>query len=1273
MAEFALNALRYEDIRAGVVNFLKENSSYSAEFDFDGSNLAYQIDVMAYATMLLSYQNTLKSNNLFIDTTEIRKNGTSISKTMGYRPKFKVASRFSGTIEYFGDSAAGNTFVSGDNITIPARTQFISSPNNYIFTNVAPITLTFQNSVLLSGSFTILEGSFKTITWFGTGKKNQSIIINSENVENDNLLVSLRKTNTASSTNTAWTLADPFFSTTLQTIYFLEEDIENEFRPKILFGDGTLGQIPTETDTITIEYLKTRGLSVNGETGILLLGVPTVTKIGSFTYDFSKLSISVPDLQLSFGGKDNETLAEMQANAPRFYIAGGRGVTKDDLLTLLSAFPALKYFNVIGGNVLFETDDAERGISYITAVPAGIDESDFINNQKIYLSDIEENEIIPKLVEKTVHSTDRQFFKPTYIYLNLDPVIEVASTFSDEEVQTTTTATTANIQTFIDDNLKGLGKSFRISNLLSAAAETNGVLSTEIDIQHNFIINYDSFYASRSSRMDLPVIFQRDSNGNILKDERGTPLKTNFIKIRSDIIDDANTIRDAGDREQVSITTIADTAGSLDGKYFLLYSSNVDQKTGIKTVTGHYIWYDVDSGGNDPTPTGIPSGINVAISSGATANTVATATSQAINTQHSQHFTVTVAGNVVTSTNVTAGSITNSGDVDTGFTIIIEVDGRDTDYYTQFTLPISQSSIYSSLTHKNSDRKIYNIDVAKTEFITFELIGPTGSKVLTFNTFSFKDKFANVYLPNLFETATRTWAIQLNGRTIATLTQDASDEETFTLSAIDQNYLESTIGFINTETTTTIATDVITITKITETDVNNVVTTFYSLAGLLSDNVFTDIRLYGHTKLGDAQFDTTTFTWTYSNLKTYKDALDANAILSSLDDTAIDTNFLQVEHPDTTSDIMLSVTNFNGTFSLTNFLTINNTLNVYEQRNDLEFVQNFSLDQAEGNLTYEISSFSAKDGSDVQTLTLNAPEISEVVTVDGSSLDGKWFSLYSALNVTQYYVWFDDSAGSADPAPSGLTAIAVSITSGDSPQTVASNLASAVNNSSYVDFTAVVKGGADPEDKTVVITNAANGKTTDTSESPISGEETTFAFSTTTQGADNPTANIDLMAENDVLETTTASDSNNNGNFVIKSVNSTTGVIEIYNVNAVQNTDGVGVINHFEVTGTYGSFTINTFDIYHDISIGTLNYAKGDLNFKQTAKGYNDLANNKVIVENVKDIFNNYSVTTKMDSVKIVPIDLLSNAGLSLGQRTDFDELFSQSIQTLVTTPTVRK
>ena len=104
-----------------------------------------------------------------------------------------------------------------------------------------------------------------------------------------------------------------------------------------------------------------------------------------------------------------------------------------------------------------------------------------------------------------------------------------------------------------------------------------------------------------------------------------------------------------------TITTIADVAAALDGKYFFLYAAD---------GTKRYVWCDIAAAA-DPAPAGF-TGVPATISSGATAAQVATALQVAIDA--TDDFVATVVGNVVTVTDVTSGYAPAMHDPSTGGT-----------------------------------------------------------------------------------------------------------------------------------------------------------------------------------------------------------------------------------------------------------------------------------------------------------------------------------------------------------------------------------------------------------------------------------------------------------------------------------------------------------------------------------------------------------------------------------------------------------------------------
>lgn len=109
-----------------------------------------------------------------------------------------------------------------------------------------------------------------------------------------------------------------------------------------------------------------------------------------------------------------------------------------------------------------------------------------------------------------------------------------------------------------------------------------------------------------------------------------------------------------------TVTTVADTAGSLNSKYFLLDSTTV--------ATKYYVWMNVNSAGVDPLVAG-RTAVPVALATGATANTVATAVAAAVDAL--ALFISTATTNVATVTNSAGGPFVAAVDVNTGFTIAV--------------------------------------------------------------------------------------------------------------------------------------------------------------------------------------------------------------------------------------------------------------------------------------------------------------------------------------------------------------------------------------------------------------------------------------------------------------------------------------------------------------------------------------------------------------------------------------------------------------------------
>lgn len=127
-----------------------------------------------------------------------------------------------------------------------------------------------------------------------------------------------------------------------------------------------------------------------------------------------------------------------------------------------------------------------------------------------------------------------------------------------------------------------------------------------------------------------------------------------------------------GIQEISTITTVADVSGSLDGTWFYLFT-----QVGT-SVQSWAFWFDVDNNGTAEPAHGATNAVKItAVSTGNTANQVATAVGNAIN--GTGKWTRSTTNNVVTVTDVLTGPRTDiyNGAVSTGFTMAVTRQGSD--------------------------------------------------------------------------------------------------------------------------------------------------------------------------------------------------------------------------------------------------------------------------------------------------------------------------------------------------------------------------------------------------------------------------------------------------------------------------------------------------------------------------------------------------------------------------------------------------------------------
>ncbi len=509
---FSLNNLKFEDVKQQIIKFLQSKSEYAATFDFEGSNLNYVIDAMAFVTMQMSYQVANVANNVFLDSTEIRKNAVSIAKTMGYRPKRITPSRSDIEITY---KDLNDTFTSSSYIKIPAGTSFVSNNGNY-YINESDIVLYYRDPNTLYGGGAVYQGIKKQFNQISNGLPFQTFLISSSKVSEMGFNLYIQDSITKSPQSILWTELANTFSLQDKNSYIVEEDISNEGYVKIQFGDGIILNYPESGKIILVEYQEALGSVSNGEFLTTIPSLPaSAYEINGVNNFLNNNLTSVMSLtsNRSYNGQDIESIDSIKLNAPLSYANIGRLVTENDYNSFLSTYKFLLKAKAIGGDILFPGDQSKLGDIYITGLPVTFDGP---NLASLYITDVQEAQLSYYVSKFRIVSTGVHFYKPSYIYVEVSPYIEMDKHSTPEVTGSVAAAVFDTLTNLVNTDYSNFNPQVRHNKIVSSLDNISEIVSTDFDYKYYFIIARDTFYGNLSDVIDLPIIIKSyDVNYNV--------------------------------------------------------------------------------------------------------------------------------------------------------------------------------------------------------------------------------------------------------------------------------------------------------------------------------------------------------------------------------------------------------------------------------------------------------------------------------------------------------------------------------------------------------------------------------------------------------------------------------------------------------------------------------------------------------------------------------------------------------------------------------------
>ncbi len=362
MALVNFTNLDFDQIKTQIKDYLRANSNFT-DFDYEGSNMAILIDMLAYNSYISAYNANMVSNEVFIDSATLRENVVALARNIGYVPRSTTGAKARITFNLSTANLSTNPVQITLKRGVVATTRAIGR-SSYTYTIPADITVPVENDLATFTDIEIFEGTYLTQTYtVSASNPNQRFILDNANIDTSSIRVSVDEDGTGPLQAVTYTLANSLSDVTDKSRVFFIQEIEDE-RYELIFGDGVFGKKLEAPATITVNYNITHGESANGASAFRFSG-RLLDNDGNVVDAATSL---IKTEQNAIGGSSIESIASIKKYAPKIYASQNRAVTANDYEALIpQIYPEAESVSVFGGE---ELNPPKYGKVFITIKPS---------------------------------------------------------------------------------------------------------------------------------------------------------------------------------------------------------------------------------------------------------------------------------------------------------------------------------------------------------------------------------------------------------------------------------------------------------------------------------------------------------------------------------------------------------------------------------------------------------------------------------------------------------------------------------------------------------------------------------------------------------------------------------------------------------------------------------------------------------------------------------------------------------------------------------------
>lgn len=447
--------LDFDTLKQSLKDYLSSNPQFR-DFDFEGSNMAVLIDLLAYNAFQDAFYKNMVLSEAFLPNSQLFTSVISHAKTLNYLPRSKQSSR----------AVLGLTFNSSSSVVIPKGTRFKAQCGNKTFnylTDNARITGTVKNGQTSITDLLVLEGRNVTEFFTVSPANPDNFELSNEDVDTSSIRVFVRSNSNPNSERIEYTFTNEIFGVNATSkVFYVESSVDGKYQ--VTFGKNVFGAQPVNGNVVEVQYRVTKGSEANGATNFTLVssisGInPTVTNA------------------VSSNGSDKESLEDIKFFAPKSLQIQERAVTESDYEILLKQrFPSIQTLSVIGGDKLIPPQYGKVLIAVDVLGSDGVSQSEIEDFRKY-------------LRNKTPLTIDTIFVSAKFMKIKLDVNVTYNFRLTDKSEDELILIVKNAISSYNSKNLNKFNSTLRVSRLAEQIDESSpSFVSTQITA--NPIIEY---------------------------------------------------------------------------------------------------------------------------------------------------------------------------------------------------------------------------------------------------------------------------------------------------------------------------------------------------------------------------------------------------------------------------------------------------------------------------------------------------------------------------------------------------------------------------------------------------------------------------------------------------------------------------------------------------------------------------------------------------------------------------------------------------------------